>query len=45
MVMYNKYGATEIFTFFKEFKVTKADNRYINTITDSEFVSCLEVKN
>jgi len=43
-VMENKFGASEIFAFFKGFRVTKADNRYINTVTDSEFVTWLSGK-
>ena len=35
------YGAPEIFDFFKEFRVTKTDNKYINTTTDSEFITHL----
>jgi len=33
------YGASEIFSFFKDFRVTKTDNKYINTTTDSEFIN------
>jgi len=35
------YGAPEIFDFFKEFRVTKTDSKYINTTTDSEFITHL----
>ena len=38
------YGAPEIFGFFKDFKVTKTDNKYINTTTDSEFITHLANK-
>ena len=38
------FGAPEIFSFFKEFRVTKTDNRYINTSTDSEFITHLAEK-
>ena len=40
-ILGDKFGALEIFSFFKDFRVTKADNRYINTTTDSEFILCL----
>jgi hypothetical protein len=43
-VMGNKFSASEIFSFFKGFRVTKADNRYINTATDSGFVTFLSTK-
>jgi transposase len=38
------FGAPEIFTFFKDFRVTKTDNKYINTTTDSEFITLLAEK-
>ena len=37
----NKYGSSEIFEFFRDFKVTKADGKYINTTTDSSFITDL----
>jgi len=40
-VLGDSFGATEIFGFFKGFRVTKADNNYINTTTDSEFIAHL----
>ena len=40
-VLGNQYGAPEIFNFFKDFKVTKGDCKYINTTIDSEFVARL----
>jgi len=43
-VLNDTYGASEFFSFFKDFRVTKADNKYINTTTDSEFISLLAKK-
>jgi transposase len=40
-VLNDVYGANEIFDFFKGFRVTKADGNYINTTTDSAFISHL----
>jgi transposase len=37
-------GTGEIFDFFKSFKVTKAENKYINTTVDSEFITMLTEK-
>ena len=43
-VLESKYSASEIFEFFRDFKVTKADGKYINTTTDSTFISDLAKK-
>lgn len=43
-VLDNKYSTGEIFRFFRDFKVTKAETRYINTATSSEFITALEQK-
>ena len=43
-ILENTYGASEIFGFFKDFRVTRADNKYINTTTDSEFITHLAEK-
>jgi transposase len=43
-VLENKYSASEIFDFVKKFKVTKADSRYINTMTYSTLVDDLSRK-
>ena len=43
-VLENKLSASEIFGFFKDFKVTNADNKYINVTTDSEFIARLSEK-
>jgi len=40
-ILENKFSASEIFDFFRDFRVTKADGRYINTTTDSHFISHL----
>lgn len=40
-VLENKYGTSEIFDFFRDFKITKADGKYINTTTDSTFIADL----
>ena len=37
----SKYGAPEIFSFIKNFKVTKGEGKYINTTVDSEFLTRL----
>ena len=38
------YGAPEIFNFLKSFRVTMADNKFINTTTDSDFIAHLAEK-
>jgi transposase len=38
------FGASEIFSFFKDFSVVKVENGFINTTTDSEFISHLADK-
>jgi len=43
-VLESKYSASEIFEFFRDFKVTKADGKYINTTTDSTFIADLAKK-
>ena len=40
-VLKNKYPASEIFNFIRNFKVTKADNKYINATTYSDFIDDL----
>lgn len=40
-VMKNKYAASEIFRFLRDFKVTKAESRYINTATSSDLINGL----
>jgi len=43
-VLENKRGTPEIFNFFKSFKVARAEGKYINTTTDSEFIAHLSEK-
>lgn len=43
-VLENKYGTSEIFRFIKDFKVTKAETKYINTATDSDLIQGLSEK-
>ena len=43
-ILENKYGALEIFSFIKNFRVVKADSKYINTTNDSEFIVNLSGK-
>lgn len=43
-VLENKYSSSEIFSFIKNFKVTKADNKHINTSTASELIDELTEK-
>lgn len=38
-VLENKYSTTEIFDFIRDFKVTKAESRYINTTMYSDFIN------
>ena len=40
-VLKNKYSTNEIFQFIKDFKVTKAETKYINTTTSSGFINDL----
>lgn len=40
-VLGNKYSTNEIFQFIKDFKVTKAETKYINTTTSSGFINDL----
>ena len=40
-VLENKCGTSEIFSFMKDFKVTEAEGRYINTAMDSDFIKHL----
>ena len=40
-VLKNKYSTSEIFGFIKGFRVTKAENKYINTTTYSDFINDL----
>jgi len=43
-VLQNKYSSCEIFDFFRDFKVTKTDGKYVNTTTDSNFITELAKK-
>lgn len=40
-VLENQYSSSEIFDFIKNFKATKADNKYINTTTYSDIIDNL----
>ncbi|MEL4107126.1 IS1634 family transposase, partial [Oscillospiraceae bacterium WX1] len=40
-VLDNQYSSSEIFDFIKNFKATKADNKYINTTTYSDIIDNL----
>jgi transposase len=40
-VLEDKYSSTEIFSFIKGFKATKAESKYINTTTYSDFIQDL----
>lgn len=40
-VLGNKYSTNEIFNFIRDFKVTKAETKYINTTTSSGFINDL----
>ena len=43
-VLDNEYTTSEIFHFLKDFKVTKAETKYINTTTSSDFIQELTQK-
>lgn len=43
-VLENKYATAEIFRFLKDFKVTKAETKYINTATSSDIIEGLSKK-
>jgi transposase len=43
-ILGNQFSASEIFYFTKNFRVTKTDNKYINTTTDSAFITFLAEK-
>lgn len=40
-VLEDKYSASEIFSFIKEFKAVKSESKYINTTTASDFINDL----
>lgn len=40
-ILEDKYSSTEIFSFIKGFKATKAESKYINTTTYSDFIQDL----
>jgi transposase len=40
-VLENKYSTSAIFSFIKSFKATKAEVKYINTTTNSDFINSL----
>lgn len=40
-ILENKYSTNEIFRFIKDFKLTKAETKYINTTTSSNFINDL----
>jgi transposase len=43
-VLENKYGSPEIFSFIKDYKVVRAENKYINISIDSKFIARLSEK-
>ena len=43
-VLENKYATTEVFRFLKDFRVTKAEIKYINTATSSDVINELSIK-
>lgn len=43
-VLKNQYPTSDIFSFIRDFKVTKADDKYINTTTYSDFIHDLSKK-
>jgi transposase len=42
-ILKNQYSTSEIFNFIKDFKVTKAESKYINTTTYSDFINDLSM--
>jgi len=42
-ILDNQYSASEIFDFIKNFKATKAESKYINVTTYSEFINDLSI--
>jgi transposase len=40
-ILDNRYATTEIFDFIRDFKVTKAESKYINVTTYSDFINDL----
>ena len=43
-VLENKYATSDIFRFIKDFRVTKAETKYINTATTSDIINELSIK-
>ena len=43
-VLGNKYTTTEVFHFLKDFRVTKAETKYINTATSSDIINELSLR-
>lgn len=43
-ILENKYSTSDIFSFIKDFKVTKAEIKHINTTTESELINDLSEK-
>ena len=43
-VLENKYATTEVFRFLKDFRVTKAETKYINTATSSDIINELSLR-
>lgn len=43
-ILENRYSTNDIFRFIKDFKVTKAETKYINTTTSTDFINELTEK-
>ena len=43
-ILEDNYGSSEVFGFAKSFKAVKAETKYINTTTYSDFIACLAKK-
>ena len=43
-ILENEYATTEIFRFMKDFRVTKAETKYINMATSSDIINKLSLK-
>lgn len=43
-ILGNEYSTSDIFQFIKDFKVTKGENKYINTTKSTDFIQGLSIK-
>lgn len=43
-ILENRFSTTEIFGFLRQFRISKAENKYINTATHTDFIEALAEK-